>query len=89
MKLGYLLIAVSFAANANCRVAGNDIVCDNSNALIETLRIINRQIYYPQPLLIINDPTFIAPPRLQPIQGIPPAYDAFIVQPNATNGEEE
>ena len=72
MKIGYLLIAISFAANANCRVAGNDIVCDNSNALIETIQIINRQIVIPQQVFIVNQPILLpeiggAPPELDPV----------------------
>lgn len=72
MKLGYLMLAISFAANANCRVAGNDIVCDNSNALIETMQIINRHIVIPQQVFIVNQPILLpeiggAPPELDPV----------------------
>lgn len=75
MRLGYLLLAVSFAANANCRVAGNDIVCDNSNALIETMQIINRQVVIPQQVFIVNQPIL-----LPEIGGAPPEYDPVLIK---------
>lgn len=56
MKLGYLLIAVSFAANANCRVANNDIVCDNSNTLIETYNTLIRPQQLPVNVFVVNQP---------------------------------
>lgn len=84
MKIGYLLIAVSFAANANCRVAGKDIVCDNSNTVIDTYWSINRQ-YQPLPVIIINQPL-----QLQPIRSTPPEYDPILIKQlniNETNLE--
>jgi hypothetical protein len=75
MKLGYLLIALSITANANCRVAGNDIVCDNSNALIDTMKIINRQVFIPQQVFIVNQPL-----DLPDIGGVPPEYDPILIK---------
>ena len=59
MKLGYLLIAVSFTANAHCRVANNDIVCDNSNTLIETYNAIIRPQQIPVEIFIVNQPILV------------------------------
>lgn len=84
MKLGYLLIAVSFAANANCRVAGKDIVCDNSNTVIDTYWMINRQVQ-PLPVFIVNQPI-----QLPQIRSTPPEYDPVLIKQlniNETNSE--
>lgn len=74
MKLGYLLIAISFAANANCRVAGNDIVCDNSNTTINTYWMINRPVIQPIPAYVINQPV-----QQSGLVGIPPEEDFLLI----------
>ena len=55
-RLIYLTILVATNTYAQCRVAGNDIVCDNSNTLIETYNALIRPV---QPLVnvYINNQT--------------------------------
>lgn len=52
----YLTIFVATNCYANCRVANDEIVCDNSNTLIETYNMISRPVIYPQPVYVVNQP---------------------------------
>jgi hypothetical protein len=45
---------VSTAANAHCRVANNDIVCDNSNTLIETYNTLIKPQQLPVNVFVVN-----------------------------------
>lgn len=52
----YLTIFVATNCYANCRVANDEIVCDNSNTLIETYNLITKPRVYPQPVYVVNQP---------------------------------
>jgi hypothetical protein len=43
-------------AYANCRVAGKDIVCDNSTTLIDTYNALIPRPIVPVPIYIVNQP---------------------------------
>lgn len=55
----YLTLLVSTAANAHCRVANNDIVCDNSNTLIETYNTLIRPQQLPVNVFVVNQPVLL------------------------------
>lgn len=61
-KVIYILIFVATNSFANCRVANDKIVCDNSNTLIETYNTIVRPVQQPQRVFIVNQP--IAMPEI-------------------------
>ena len=58
----YYTLLMATAANAHCRVANNDIVCDNSNTLIETYNAIIRPIQ-PIEVFIVNQQIYA--PRIE------------------------
>jgi hypothetical protein len=59
----YLTLLVTTAANAHCRVANDNIVCDNSNTLIETYNAIIRPQQIPVEIFIVNQPIYF--PRIE------------------------
>lgn len=55
-RLIYLTIFVATNCYANCRVANDEIVCDNSNTLIETYNTLIRPQQLPVNVFVVNQP---------------------------------
>ena len=50
----FVATLITHDSYANCRVANNEIVCDNSNTLIETYNALMQKQQVAQPVYVIN-----------------------------------